>query len=374
MTPPVETPVTEYMKIRRYVLNLILRSEGKSTRIPSIMELSKQFEVSRPTVSKAMKSLTEDGLVIGKPGLGCFTNPAKQPTCTLGNAPKPKVIGILMGDGMSVHISSYLARYLAALLEELGNQPVMIHFFNLTSHKPEVMIREIENEMLDVLIWQAMPEPELLTVLRGKGLKVITTEMNSNLPWNANLDAEDLGYRCGKLLLAEGRKNVVFLPAQAPWLRPLQGLQRAYREAGVELNPNLFFSDPESALDELTKLLAFRAPVDAVFNHAFDGGAVMTILQEAGVDLQTGCRVIQRDAIRADYDYCGITFEPPFSTHARQVSMLMDILLQGEEPADTAPLAKYPLEFLERRQGVVLRRESLSATPNEHPLSTTKIP
>ena len=51
--------VAEYQKIRRYVMNLILRSGGKSVQIPTIQELSEKFGVSRTTVSKAMKVLTE---------------------------------------------------------------------------------------------------------------------------------------------------------------------------------------------------------------------------------------------------------------------------------------------------------------------------
>ena len=69
--------VAVYMKIRRYMLNFVEQAGERSIQAPTILELSHRFGVSRPTVSKAMKMLTDDGYIIGRPGLGAFTNPAK---------------------------------------------------------------------------------------------------------------------------------------------------------------------------------------------------------------------------------------------------------------------------------------------------------
>ena len=52
---------SEYMKIRRYVMNLILHAGKDPVQIPTINELSEKFGVSRATVSKAMKELTSEG-------------------------------------------------------------------------------------------------------------------------------------------------------------------------------------------------------------------------------------------------------------------------------------------------------------------------
>ena len=61
---------SEYMKIRRYVMNLILRAGKDPVQIPTINELSEKFSVSRPMVSKAMKELTSEGYIIGRRGIG----------------------------------------------------------------------------------------------------------------------------------------------------------------------------------------------------------------------------------------------------------------------------------------------------------------
>ena len=91
------------MKIRRYVLNRIHRANGTSTMLPTAQELAKQFGCSRPTVCKAMKTLTEDGFVIGKPGIGSFINPALETCHDGGSMNGLPIIGIIFVDGMVVH-------------------------------------------------------------------------------------------------------------------------------------------------------------------------------------------------------------------------------------------------------------------------------
>lgn len=70
---------SEYMKIRRYVMNLILRAGKDPVQIPTINELSEKFGVSRPTVSKVMKELTSEGYIIGRRGIGSSPIPPKYP-------------------------------------------------------------------------------------------------------------------------------------------------------------------------------------------------------------------------------------------------------------------------------------------------------
>ena len=47
-------------------------------RLPSITELSQQWELSRLTVRKALDRLKEDGLTEVSPGLGTFPKPPGQ--------------------------------------------------------------------------------------------------------------------------------------------------------------------------------------------------------------------------------------------------------------------------------------------------------
>ena len=100
-----ESRVSEYIQIRRYVLTLIQKAGGKAVPLPSIQELAEQFQVSRPTVSRAMKALTDEGYVIGKRGIGSFTNPAKTFIC-FNNMP---TVGLILRDGKCIHFDKFFA-------------------------------------------------------------------------------------------------------------------------------------------------------------------------------------------------------------------------------------------------------------------------
>ena len=105
--------VAVYMKIRRYMLNFVEQAGERSIQAPTILELSHRFGVSRPTVSKAMKMLTDDGYIIGRPGLGAFTNPAK---VNRHQVQHYKNAGILIGDGMLINYSPFYAEQLGRIL------------------------------------------------------------------------------------------------------------------------------------------------------------------------------------------------------------------------------------------------------------------
>ena len=149
------SPISEYMRIRRHVLTLIYRNEGKSVQLPTILELSKLFNVSAPTVSKAMKALTDDGYVIGRRGIGSFTNPNLKNGLSSPLEKRLPIVGILFGDGMPVHFNAYMARILSKLLEETTMLPAIVHQISLSSGNADTICKEIRNEQLDGLIWYA---------------------------------------------------------------------------------------------------------------------------------------------------------------------------------------------------------------------------
>ena len=129
--PTGKSAVAEYMKIRRHILNLTAKAGNESVQLPTALELSKQFGVCRQTVGKALKQLAEDHYVIGKPGLGTFTNPRKQ---FRPNAwQKVQTIGISVGDGMVIELEEYLAKLVAACLVEASMFPAYVRTIYLTS-------------------------------------------------------------------------------------------------------------------------------------------------------------------------------------------------------------------------------------------------
>ena len=337
-----ESPITEYIKIRRYVMTLILRAGQKSVRIPTVVELAKKFGVSRPTVSKAMKALTEDGYIIARPRLGSFTNPSRNQM--LQDASSKAVIGILEGDGMIAHYTSYLARQHAYMMLELANLPVMMHQLSLTSHKTDEILRDIEAETLDFLIWIGAEEAHVPVIesLRAGGLRVLLYNSILDLPGCIRMDYADAGFRIGRKLIAEGRRNLVYLPAVEQQTIQLEGLKKAYGESGITLNENFFLRSINTCFDDLEKTLRFAPQIDAIFSTT-PSPMLFEILRKSRPDYRDTMSLILPDVREESPDFNGYTYLHSFEQAARALADRVKRTLDGEDlPADPLPV---PLEI-----------------------------
>ncbi len=330
-----DAAVTEYMKIRRYVINLIYKAHGESVQIPTILELAKQFGVSHATVSKAMKELTNEGFIIGKRGIGSFTNPRL--SIPHGTRELP-VIGILMGDGMGVHFDKYLAPILAQMLQQLVYLPATVHLLTLGSLDANVVYREIVNEQLDGLLWESPTEKgiEVIRRLQKDGMPVVTLGREIEGIPSVLFDFEGWGEDCARQLLKEGRKHIVLLPDTPPWDRSFNGIRKIYREAGIPLNENLFLKDRFTCLDDLRKVIAYGAPVDAVCNTLFAENEVNDILLETDPSLKEKCCLVQSSiALPPHPGFHQIIYGLPFEILVEEgVRLMKKALVKDSSPVE----------------------------------------
>ncbi len=321
--------ISEYMKIRRYVMNLILRADGKAAQIPTIQELSVKFGVSRPTVSKAMKELTSEGYVIGKRGVGSFTNPAKRAMVSIGK--KIPVVGILIGDGLSVHLDKYIGCALGELLKHIVFIPAVVHLITLGTSNPEQAVKEILDEQLDMLV--AYGSNSFVPQLRKAGLRVVAADYSEpELPGNVIFDYEDWGYRCGKQLLKENRKNIVFLHDKPTWNASYPGIRRAFAEAGVPLNEKFFLKNYQTSLDELKNIIQYGIPVDAVCDTVLANNEVVDLLMELNPELAKTCALVHNASSQPQTaGFHEICYDVPFETFAAEVTELAKLQLENKK-------------------------------------------
>ncbi len=339
-----ETPVAEYMKIRRYVMTLLLRSGEKSVRIPTIVELAEKFGVSRPTVSKAMKALTTDGYIIGRPRLGSFTNPAKRMSRDILSLP---IVSVLEGDGMIAHYTPYLAHRHAHLILALAKIPVTVHLLTLSSHREEYIIRDIESDAPDVLIWICPPAESLPVIekLRENGRKVLLYEGSSDIPGNVQMDFFRAGYEIGKHLLAEGRRHLVYYPASDFFQRQLSGLRKAYREAGIALDERFFLKDMNSAEKNIRNMIAQGVRIDAFFSALTMEPSLLRVLKtesrQSGYDITTAFPVFsEQDAVS------GYSYEYAFEESASALASMTENLIHRK--TDSLDSVSVPLRIFKR--------------------------
>ena len=332
MTKP-GTSVSGYVRIRRYILTLVLKAEGQALPLPSIRELSEMFRVSTPTVSRAMKELTAEGIVIGRRGIGAFVNPSKASVYLFGQP----TVGILIGDGRLLHYSGYHSRILANLMVKTTDLPAVVHLVYLSSANPETMYQEILNERLDALIWHGFQDisTPLTERLEKKGLPVVISTNDQHLSKKLNLPTvyfnhQDFNRKWIEFLAREGRRKIVYLPACGEWDQT-ERFRKKYRKlTGIELNPNLFLHDQTTCLDVLRNMLSLGVPVDAVFCAAL-GRQVHEILKEFRIDTVRDCRIIASELdVAAIPDFHGLIYRFPFEQHAEKIKELLQRILKKE--------------------------------------------
>ncbi|OPZ70227.1 MAG: DNA-binding transcriptional repressor LldR [Firmicutes bacterium ADurb.Bin467] len=92
-----QNKTTESGKIRFYIMGLIYRYGNRSVRVPSSVELAERFGVARRTARLALEGLVREGWLIGRRGLGTYTNPAR----TFFSDPQISIplVGLIYGRG-----------------------------------------------------------------------------------------------------------------------------------------------------------------------------------------------------------------------------------------------------------------------------------
>lgn len=342
-------PVAEYMKIRRYMLNFVEQAGEKSIQAPTILELSRKFGVSRPTVSKAMKMLTDDGYIIGRPGLGAFTNPAKINRCKVQEY---KNVALIIGDGMQVHFAPFHLELLGRTALCTAERNFEMTFIQLSSHQVDQIVQEISMTHFDVLLW-LVPYPTLLPairILRERGKRILVLN-NSEKAEESNLtfNYEEFGYRIGKKLLAEGRRRIVYLLNTEAWSRPLKGVLKAYEEAGIELDPSLFFPDMVHLWPKLEKLLNTPGKVDCVFSAVCPTSVFLPFYSRLAPEIRSKVRFILEEDGRKAEQFSGWVFRTPFQEMSDAIGRLLSLECEGK-PQDKT-LVKIDLHEIEVNEG-----------------------
>ena len=323
--------VAEYMKIRRHVLNLVAKAGSESVQLPTALELSKQFGVCRQTVGKALKQLAADRFVIGKPGLGTFTNPKRK--FRFNPQKKSLTIGIIVGDGMVIEMDEYLANLVAACLMEVVTCPAYVRTINLTSTQPDLVLKELRNEFLDGFLWHN-PPPGFRLLLENLVQEQIPVVAIGSSPTEkvscVQFDSWDFGYKIGKLLLKAEKKQVVFLQDELPWNRSADGLRMAFRESGVAYNEK-FFLKGNDVLEKLNLIFELGVDIDAIVNPLYPYEDLAEIAKNADYDLSRTLHVCWESVAKDFPEFRGIAYSFDFPLLARRAVALLRRQMEEKE-------------------------------------------
>lgn len=329
MSPEPGIPLREGLKIRHYIFNIVLRHPGESVKVPSSWELAKHFGIARSTVTLAYKELMNEGILIGRPGIGTFLSPRYSQG--LGNSGTTyPLVGLLTHLGNNLCYGSHQWGLMAAA----GN---CLTFGDVCQIRPitlsgnlETLSQELEQNYLDALIWITPPEDqeELLREVSRKHPVVILGQPVKGIS-SVALDYEEESYQNGKRLLAEGRKQfwAVNMSGSEYYMK---GFRRAYAEAGIPLDERFIFEPDNQQLEKLSAALASGCRPEALLLHSNRRKEVVELPLKAGIDLRHECRVLSNIAAAKIPGFAGWCHDVPYEEFGQAAAEIIFRLLKGD--------------------------------------------
>lgn len=267
---PADHSNAEFMKIRGYVVDLILRAGPQPQPIPSARELARMFGVSHPTVLKAVRVLLNDGHLLARRRGGYLTVPG-----SFGSWGSPKIIGVLIGSGNYVLFDRSTLMKLNPFLEEIFWCSGSIYAQNIFCQgSPHEMAGVIANYHLDGIVWlDSRPEYfDVIRELRESGLAVLEISAHpSGLVRGARWDYAQEYYLAIRQSLADGARHPLILSGDPGLEKYLDGVRRACMELDFPFERCIVLSGaPDGMIAQLRQLFAYGLRFDAVLFQGRD--------------------------------------------------------------------------------------------------------
>ena len=143
----MRTGDTDFMRIRRYVVDRIATNGDQPIRFPATRELARQFGVSQPTALRAIQSLIEEGYLIACKSGGTISRPA-----TLGYSENLKIFGLVEYQGKQVFDTLYFNLISHAVSYELLRRSETNKTKQLILETPSQLERTAREENLSGVI------------------------------------------------------------------------------------------------------------------------------------------------------------------------------------------------------------------------------
>lgn len=280
-------------------------------RLPTEVDLVKQFKASRPTVTRAMQRLVADGLIERRPRAGTFVRKAMHPATRLLGLIIPglgeteifePICSQIAAEASSVHCAlvwghaskpgaAAAGDEAVALAESYARQRVGGVFFAPVELTPD-------RTAVNAAVARVLDEAEIPVVLLDRDIVPHPQRSRFDL---VSIDHRRAAHMLVADLIARGEKKIFFVarPLSAPTIGlRISGYRDALREAGIEPDSRwVQFGDPA---DPTFVRQLIRAGRDATFVCGNDVTAanLLHTLDELGVEVPREARVAGFDDVR----------------------------------------------------------------------------
>lgn len=320
--------LSEQMKIRYYVMNLIYRSGGQPHRIPSSCELAKKFGVARSTVQLALSTLLEQKFLIGYPGRGTFTNPDQG--FILPMEDRTPLIGILEDSGDYFYTSPTAWHCIGAVCEAIASYGYNLHWISDCDPDRVSLDDMFRNYHLDLLI-NIRYGARCRKPLGNQPFMVIGYTDPGPDVCAIRLCHESAFEQILQVLIREKRYRLVNLCRSGQYVRSddfFAYLKRRAPEIPFEID-SVF---PEHLEEEAAVLRSYlnRCTPDAIFLHSQKASQIMEVLNEKTVDLHSKCRLFAYEWVPEHVPFLGYCVADPMREVASIVmKMISDSIPHG---------------------------------------------
>lgn len=319
------------LAVRHDILKMIFDSPTVPVRLPSALQLAKKHHVSRSTVTTEMKKLIESGWIIGKPGIGSFSNPEK-PVANQ-TVVKKKIIGLLVGDTWFLKsdytdwaILSYTG---LELLPDIGHPKNVI----LSSKDPDHIYQELNMSILDGLIW-LFPQDEhkkVIQKLQQNGKPVITIyNQVPHVPY-IEFNHEKIGEDIAAHLMKEKISRIIWGTLEDPNPdRVLHGAKKYWKKHVQKMPEITVLERRYSAFEQLEGLFKSGEIPEAIFVHSDFLSSVRFLMEKHSLSDRV-LLITSYGHIRKEKDFRGIVYKHDFQKMGMLAAQYMQKLLNGEK-------------------------------------------
>lgn len=321
------------LQVRYEVVNTILRHPTVSVKLPTLHDLSARLGVSIRTVAYELKRLAEEGMVIGRRGIGTFTVPDFFHFSEIDTA--TKIVGIFSGDGQALYhdynhwaFQSYTG---LAIAPDIG----MVRHIVPTTRSPELVFKELLSMNLDALVWILPPRSLFDTVrqLHENGLPTVTMLQPVEGVPHVGIDYRQNGRDMAKFLLEQDKTAILWCLFDTYVEQRLAGAKEYFAEQGVHPEREWLARNVLEFQQLLSELCANRDFPEAIYNRWGTLPYAKGKLETAGIDpYRDCCQIAGWSTIRKIPDFSGIIRKYPYQQMGEAAARIINDLLQQKPP------------------------------------------
>ncbi|MCI8991934.1 MAG: GntR family transcriptional regulator [Eubacterium sp.] len=217
-------------------------------RIPTEMDLSKQFQISRDTVRKGIAVLEKEKLLYRVKGSGTFVRDTSIGQAYTGKRSRSKAIGILMND-VDSYIFPDIVRGVNVVLNRYGYYAAL-HFTNHnTSQERNILLNMMAGDFAGYIIEPtkaALPQPNY-DLYQEIACTTPTLLIHAKIPElglpSLTTNDEEAGRKLTDYLLEQGHKKIagIFKMDEQTGQKRYLGYLKAFQEKGIHvLDENIY--------------------------------------------------------------------------------------------------------------------------------------